>query len=236
MFLAKLLLSGAILTLHAHAALLPRADCTTTVAASTVTVSTYTDLNVAYTTNWVTVYSEPSGAAWATPSAANNAVRDLAPETHDLALPPRDLAPTAANTAACATVSTNVTTTTVTQTFTFSHAARATATAAACAAHNIFNGTVAWNTQEVPVPVGQPRSEVHAGLSPVECCNYCFRGTCMYYTFDTQCTIFWSDGGCPSGWGQTEALRYENDEGGADGKGLTGLGPCLVEVAYYIDG
>ena len=55
----------------------------------------------------------------------------------------------------------------------------------------------------------------------------------MYFRYDEQCVVFWNNSGCPNGRDKTEALRYENNDGD---KGLTGLGPCLVEVGYFVAG
>lgn len=150
-----------------------------------------------------------------------------------------DIADTAC--AATATRTSTVTTVTYSTTFTFSHEARVTETAAACAAHNRYNGTVSYNTKQSGFPVGQPRGELFSKIKSAEaCCNQCFQGSCMWYIFDNidqdgswvhGCKVYWADGACPNGWHNTEGIRNEVDAG--SGRGITGLGSCLVEVNYF---
>jgi hypothetical protein len=212
--------------------------CTASVPGpSTVTSTNYYEFDTDYATAAVTIYSQGTINAptptpthsWHYPSAVP------IPSASFLSSP-------AAPPADCASTTTYTPTVTRVVVHTYSHVARATATAPACAAHNIYNGTVSYNTQQALFGIGQPRGESFPQLTtPEACCNQCFQGSCMWYTFDNidvdgswayGCKIFWSDGGCPNGWGETEALRYEVGEG--DGRGYAGLGGCLVEVPYFI--
>ncbi|GAB7351510.1 hypothetical protein MBLNU459_g2153t1 [Dothideomycetes sp. NU459] len=228
-----------------RAAILKRSACSDTILVTVtpppVTVSTYTDLDVFYTTSTVTRYAlSPSPAL--TPSPSASAVDGAAATSVPVAAAvPADSSLPICSNATTVTATAPVPTTTVTTTYTFSHASRSTTTLPACeptANYNLFSGTLDINYVGA---VGQPHSVSYPDHDIAACCNECFASSslsgagCLSWNWNGtgSCSLDVVDGGCPSvGDGDAiEVIEYPNNE-----KPGVGVGSCDVVVLYFVDG
>ncbi|KAF4548865.1 Hypothetical protein D9617_25g061950 [Elsinoe fawcettii] len=212
-------------------AILPRQECADTVwtteTPAPVTTSTYTNLDVFYTTSTVTAYalSPPAGNA----AAASSAIPTTAPQ-----LLRRDTQASAPCDAAITSTTTAPTpTTTLTTTYTFSRAARVTTYLQACDAptnYGLKKGTLAVNNRYQSF---KSRSINTTDVSAADCCMACFTGSagCLSWGFNDVCSMTIVDAGCPRGDAATEAIWYPGDD-----RSFIGQGPCVKEVTYFAEG
>ncbi|PSK42497.1 hypothetical protein B9Z65_4411 [Elsinoe australis] len=225
------------LSTSALAGLLPRQDCAdtawTTETPAPVTTTTYVNLDVFYTTSTVTAYA-------LSPPASTHAQATAAPTTTSNAVAYVRRAPQATTLCEAAITSTTTAltpTTTLTSTWTFSRAVQVTTYLQACDASTNFGqtrGTLNINNRYHSFS----SREINSSDSTVaDCCLTCFKGAgskagCMSWGFnDNACSMTIVDAACPRGDAGTEAIMYPNEE-----KPFVGHGPCLKEVAYFVEG
>ncbi|KAF2224301.1 hypothetical protein BDZ85DRAFT_280898 [Elsinoe ampelina] len=213
----------------ASGALLPRQECADTVwvteTPAAVTSSTYTNLDVFYTTSTVTAYAllPPTTASLQSTLPITTGVADQLARRTSV---PCEAAITSTTTAPTPT-------TTLTTTYTFSRAARVTAYVQACNAstnYGLKRGTIVVNNRYQSF---QSRDINTTDISAADCCMSCFTGSagCLSWGFNDGCSMSIVDDGCPRGDAATEALWYPGEE-----RSFIGQGPCLKEVTYFAEG